>query len=68
MKNTTPEKLEAFIKDAAAYLRLASENDQEHRLTLSVLSHDITGLANDEPCFLPRVTGYSDAERLYETR
>lgn len=63
MKNTTPEKLEAFVKDAAAYMRVARNNYQEPMITLSVLSHDISGLANDEPCFQPRVTGYAETER-----
>jgi hypothetical protein len=56
------KRLTAFLQDAAAYLRVT---DTDGAITqLSTLRHDILGLANDEPCFLPRVSGYAEAERI----
>lgn len=55
------KRLEAFIQDANAYLQAAAEVNQKPALTLLVLTHDISGLANHEPCFLPRVHGYAVA-------
>jgi hypothetical protein len=55
-----------FIDDAAAYIRHALEHSDsaaQRMVILGTLIHDITGLANRETCFLPRVTGYDHQER-----
>jgi hypothetical protein len=57
------QRLTAFLQNAAAYLRYAFENGTEYNAILTTLAHDISGLANDERCFLPRVSGYAEAER-----
>ena len=51
-------RLEDFIQDACAFVRWCAENDKIE-LIGATLAHDICGLANYEPCFLPRVDGYS---------
>lgn len=53
------QRLTAFLQDAAAFIRGDWSND----VVLSTLMHDIRGLANDEPCFTPRVTGYAEREQ-----
>jgi hypothetical protein len=55
------QRLTAFLQDAAAFVQSNMGNSKtwSDRLILSTLIHDIIGLAKDEPCFLPRVTGYS---------
>jgi hypothetical protein len=54
-------RLTNFLKDAAAFIRVSNSGKGawNSNIVLSTLIHDITGLANDEPCFVPRVTGYS---------
>ena len=52
------KRLEDFIQDACAFIQWAVENEQQDIIGVT-LSHDICGLANYEPCFLPRVDGYS---------
>jgi hypothetical protein len=49
----------AFFQDAAAFIRGEWGND----VVLSTLIHDINGLAEDQPCFQPRVSGYAKRER-----
>jgi hypothetical protein len=54
----------AFFQDAAAFIR--SQQNREtwnQNLILTTLIHDITGIANDEPCFSPRVSGYAKREQ-----
>jgi hypothetical protein len=51
----------AFFQDALAFIR---ENDGNHNLTLATLVHDISGIARDERCFLPRVSGYAAREKV----
>lgn len=53
------QRLTAFLQDANAFLRYACRKDLDDSVVLNTLGHDIAGLANDEPCFLPRVTGYA---------
>lgn len=53
------QRLIAFLQDAAAFTRGEWGND----VLLSTLMHDINGLAEDKPCFQPRVTGYAQRER-----
>jgi hypothetical protein len=58
------KRLMDFLQDAAAFVR--SQQNKEtwnQNLILTTLIHDITGLANDERCFSPRVTGYAQRER-----
>jgi hypothetical protein len=55
------KRLMDFIQDAAAFLRHKRFWNDE--IKLRTLIHDINGLANDEPCFSPRVTGYAKAEQ-----
>jgi hypothetical protein len=55
----------AFFTDAAAFIR-ASTSGKGHwnsNIVLSTLMHDIIGIANDDKCFLPRVSGYAERER-----
>jgi hypothetical protein len=59
MKHNTNQ----FVRDAAAYLRFSARTNQKPEVTLFNLAHDIIGIANDEPCFLPRVTGYEKSEQ-----
>lgn len=62
MKHNTNQ----FIRDAAAYLRFASRTKQKPETTLMHLAHDIYGIANNDCCFLPRVSGYEKAEKERE--
>lgn len=57
------KRLTGFIQDAAAYVRWAFNEGHRQDVILSNLVHDLRGLANDEPCFSPRVTGYASRER-----
>jgi hypothetical protein len=57
------QRLTGFIQDAAAYVRWAFNEGHRQDVILSNLVHDLRGLANDEPCFSPRVTGYASRER-----
>ena len=50
------QRLMAFLQDALAFTRTS---DMKPNLILSTLIHDFDGLVKDEPCFLPRVTGYA---------
>lgn len=50
----------AFFQDAAAFIR---SDLWRKDIVLATLAHDINGLAKDEPCFLPRVTGYAKREQ-----
>ena len=50
----------AFFQDAAAFIRGGKWSDE---VALATLIHDINGIATDQPCFLPRVTGYAQRER-----
>ncbi len=58
------KQLMDFLQDAAAFIRSARNKETwNDNLVLATLIHDITGLANDEPCFSPRVTGYAQREQ-----
>jgi hypothetical protein len=50
--------LRRFIQDGAAYLNHARKHKVPNSLVISTLRHDFNGLANNEACFLPRVSGY----------
>ena len=53
-----------FFQDAAAFIRKGgADRTWNDKIILATLIHDITGLANDEPCFLPRVSGYAKREQ-----
>jgi hypothetical protein len=59
----TKNKHDKFIRDAAAFLRHCRRTGTWDRdVILTTLVHDISGLDNDESCFLPRVSGYADRE------
>lgn len=58
------QRLMAFLQDAAAFIRGDWSND----VVLSTLMHDIRGLANDEPCFQPRVSGYAEREKANSSK
>jgi hypothetical protein len=51
-------KLMGFIQDAHAYLRHSFREGTRQDIILTTLAHDLKGLANDDRCFCPRVTGY----------
>lgn len=51
-------KYEAFIRDAAAFIRYGRNFGMSKDLMLTTLTHDLNGLAEKETCFLPRVNGY----------
>jgi hypothetical protein len=58
------KRLTDFLQDAAAFIRSANTDKLwNDNIVLATLVHDITGLANDEPCFSPRVTGYAQREQ-----
>ncbi len=58
------KRLMDFLQDAAAFIRSARiDGTWNDNMVLATLIHDITGLANDEPCFSPRVTGYAQRKR-----
>jgi hypothetical protein len=50
-----------FLRDAAAFIRVSNsgKGTWNSNIVLATLIHDINGMANEEPCFVPRVTGYS---------
>lgn len=49
------KRLMSFIQDASAFLH----TDLDDSTKLATLAHDLSGLANDERCFVPRVNGYA---------
>jgi hypothetical protein len=58
----------AFFADASAYIRRMLKEPgftpgQAYASIVATLAHDVNGIAKDEPCFLPRVTGYAKAEQ-----
>lgn len=53
------KRLMDFLRDALAFTR---QSDMKPNLILATLIHDFSGIINDEPCFLPRVTGYAAKE------
>jgi len=53
------QRLEDFIQDACAFVKWATENNQQKIIGVT-LAHDVCGLANYEPCFCPRVDGYCE--------
>lgn len=55
MDSATAEQIE----DMAAYIDFASENGYSADHIGAQLLHDLSGLANNEPCFLPRTYGYA---------
>lgn len=58
------KRLMEFIQDAAAFIRAGgADKTWNDKIILTTLIHDITGLANNEPCFSPRVTGYAQREQ-----
>ena len=59
------QRLMAFLHDALAFMRCHKENPG---LILGTLAHDFQGLAYDEPCFRPRVTGYATDEAANTTQ
>jgi hypothetical protein len=64
------QRLMAFLQDAAAYLRYHDQKPTRctQAIMLQTLSHDIRGLASDEPCFVPQVSGYAKAEEEAQRR
>lgn len=62
------QRLTGFLQDASAYLRYCSINSKANFITLGTLAHDINGLANDEPCFMPRVSGYAEREKVNSSK
>jgi hypothetical protein len=57
-------RLTAFLQDAVAFIRKSHrEGLWNDNIILATLVHDITALANDEPCFVPKVTGYAQREQ-----
>lgn len=56
-------RLMGFIQDAHAYLRHSFRLATRQDIILSTLAHDLKGLANDDKCFVPRVSGYNDREQ-----
>ena len=59
------KRLTDFLKDAAAFIRVANsgKGTWNSNIVLSTLIHDINGLSEDQPCFLPRASGYAKRER-----
>jgi hypothetical protein len=58
------QRLMAFMQDASAFIRHGGKDKTwNDNIILATLIHDIFGLANDEPCFVPKVTGYAKKER-----
>lgn len=64
------KRLTGFLQDAAAFIRIANsgKGNWNSNIVLATLIHDINGLAEDQPCFLPRVSGYAKRERDEKTR
>jgi len=54
------KELHRFLQDGAAYIKHARTWGVSKDIALSTLLHDFKGLSNREPCFLPRVSGYSE--------
>jgi hypothetical protein len=52
------------IEDMAAFVDWSIAADQGDGWIGSQLLHDLSGLANNEPCFSPRTAGYSDPNRM----
>jgi len=60
-------KEKQFLKDLLAYVRYihndTNKSDRAKYLALvSTLGHDLNGLINEERCFRPRVSGYSQLD------
>lgn len=52
------QRLTGFIRDANAYINEKLRLGTSYGEILGTLCHDLGGLERDEPCFLPKVTGY----------
>jgi len=56
-----------YLKDTLAYVRYihndTNKSDRAKYLALiSTLGHDLNGILNEERCFRPRVSGYSQLD------
>ena len=49
-----------FFDDMVAFVDYARKENLSSSMIVSTLSHDIAGWTRNEPCFSPRVSGYSD--------
>ena len=47
------------IEDMLGWIDWCQQNDRSIALMTSTLLHDISGIANHEPCFLPKTSGYA---------
>ena len=54
-----------FLEDLQAYIMSVKVNaklntEEKYNRIVSTLLHDLNGVINDEPLFLPRVDGYAN--------
>ncbi|MBA7576078.1 hypothetical protein ES708_17915 [subsurface metagenome] len=59
MANLTKNELKILV-DMQSFITFAVITDKQFKWTLANLSHDCWGILNEEPCFLPRSSGYSE--------
>jgi hypothetical protein len=58
-------KNQQFLEDLQAYIMSVNVNakldvTEKYNRIVSTLLHDLNGVINDEPLFLPRVDGYAN--------
>jgi len=57
------DEVREFLADACAFIRWAISEDKQAGWILAQVAHDLSGLANCEAGFSPRVSGYAERER-----
>jgi hypothetical protein len=55
----TKKELETYLQDTRAFIIWCMRHNKPAELIMSTVAHDIGGLLRSEPCFSPRVTGYT---------
>jgi hypothetical protein len=60
-------KEKQFLKDLLAYVRYVHNDNtlepgQKYHNLISTIGHDLNGVINEDRCFRPRVSGYSQLD------
>lgn len=63
----TQKELET-LQDLVGFIEWSVVNQRDYRWILSNLGHDLFGILNDEPCFLPRTSGYRKESELLKVK
>jgi hypothetical protein len=60
-----------YLKDTLAFVRYIHNDENrsdkaKYDALVSTLGHDLNGLINEDPFFMPRVSGYSKQEEVLD--